>query len=306
MELFQLRQFSAIAEFGNMREAADHLYITPSAMSQNLKKLEEELGTPLFDRAGRRLVLNEPGRLLLKCTRQVESELAEFRVGLDHLIPQAPVTERPIVVGGDDSGFISYVLPLCLRDKSGFDVLGKQLVNTEAAFTKALLRGEADVTVGMKYIGREDESIISVPILERQLFISVPESNELYDRKVLTPIDLDGQRCLQDYSKASSSLKSMFAKMGVHPIRAYQCDRSSFPLLYDNPELLYLVNVFRLLQYRRIPGRRLIKFEIPSEYFDPLYYMSYRKSNPYAKRFYEWFMGEYYEMFKNIRRKNFE
>ncbi len=306
MELFQLEQFAAIAEYGNMREASEQLYITQSAMSQNLKKLESELGTPLFDRVGRRLVLNSSGQLLQEYSQRILHELTEFRLRLDGTHPQIPAADRPIVVGGDDTGFISYVLPLCLRDKSGFDVLGKPLANNEASFTRALVRNDVDVTVGMKYIGRDDGAIISVPILKRQLFISVPESNELYNRDVLGPMDLDGQRCLMEFSKSNNNFRAMLAKMNVHPIKAYQCDRSSFPMLYDNPDLLYLVTVFRLLQYPKIPGRRLIRFEFPKEYFDPLYYMSYRKNNPYAKRFYEWFMREYYEIFKNIRRKNFQ
>lgn len=306
MELFQLEQFLAIAEMGSMREASDALFVTQSALSQNLKKLEDELGVQLFDRVGRRLIINISGQLLQEYALRIRNEMTEFRLKLDETRPKAEAEDRPIIVGGDDSGFMSYVLPLCLREKSGFDVLGKQLINTEAAFLKALSRKDVDVTVGMKNIASDDGTIVSVPILERQLFISVPKSNqELYNKKVLTPMDLDGQRCLQDYSKASSRLQATFSRMGVHPIRAYQCDRSSFPMLYNHPDFLYLVNVFRLLQYPNIPDRRLIKFELPSEYFDPLYYMSYRGDNPYGVRFYKWFMSEYYEMFKKVRRRNF-
>ena len=50
MELTQLLQFKTIAECKTMTLAAEHLHISQPALSMSLKKLEEELGTPLFER----------------------------------------------------------------------------------------------------------------------------------------------------------------------------------------------------------------------------------------------------------------
>jgi len=58
-----LRYFHAIAREGNLTRAAEHLHISQSALSLQLKKLEESLGHPLFLREGKQLVLTEAGRI---------------------------------------------------------------------------------------------------------------------------------------------------------------------------------------------------------------------------------------------------
>jgi len=61
-----LRTFCAAARHRTLREAADELFITPSAVSHQLKALESELGLRLFERAGRTLELTPAGRLLFE------------------------------------------------------------------------------------------------------------------------------------------------------------------------------------------------------------------------------------------------
>lgn len=55
MELLQIKYFKAIAETENISKAAGQLYIAQPSLSQTLKRLEDELGTPLFDRTGKRI-----------------------------------------------------------------------------------------------------------------------------------------------------------------------------------------------------------------------------------------------------------
>jgi LysR family transcriptional activator of nhaA len=60
-----LRYFHAIASEGNLTRAAEHLHISQSALSLQLKKLEESLGHALFLRQNKRLVLTEAGKIAL-------------------------------------------------------------------------------------------------------------------------------------------------------------------------------------------------------------------------------------------------
>ncbi|MEM6477183.1 MAG: LysR family transcriptional regulator [Pseudomonadota bacterium] len=60
-----LRLFRAVAHEGNLTRAADRLALSQSALSVQIKRLEEALGNDLFDRQGRRLVLTEAGRIAL-------------------------------------------------------------------------------------------------------------------------------------------------------------------------------------------------------------------------------------------------
>ena len=73
LPLNTLTAFRAVAEVQNLRAAADTLHLTHSAVSQQIRGLEEQLGFALFDRRGRRVVLNASGQALL---RSVQGALA--------------------------------------------------------------------------------------------------------------------------------------------------------------------------------------------------------------------------------------
>jgi LysR family transcriptional activator of nhaA len=65
LNLHHLRYFWAIAHEGGLTRAAEKLHLSQSALSAQLKKLEEQLGHPLFERLGKRLILTEAGRIAL-------------------------------------------------------------------------------------------------------------------------------------------------------------------------------------------------------------------------------------------------
>lgn len=71
MELRQLKYFVGIAETGRFSEASRQLFISQSAVSQQIKALEDELGTQLFVRLPHSVTLTESGQELLPLARQV-------------------------------------------------------------------------------------------------------------------------------------------------------------------------------------------------------------------------------------------
>ncbi|MDP9045425.1 MAG: LysR substrate-binding domain-containing protein [Pseudomonadota bacterium] len=78
LPLQTLPAFRAVARRGNLRAAAEELHLTHSAVSQQIKLLEEQLGFALFDRPGRRIALNAAGQALM---RAVEPALAQIDDG---------------------------------------------------------------------------------------------------------------------------------------------------------------------------------------------------------------------------------
>ncbi len=70
MELRLLKYFWTIAEEGTISQAAEVLHLTQPTLSRQLKELEEELGTELFVRENRKMILTEAGYFLKKPSRR--------------------------------------------------------------------------------------------------------------------------------------------------------------------------------------------------------------------------------------------
>jgi LysR family transcriptional activator of nhaA len=79
-----LRYFHAIAREGNLTRAAESLHVSQSALSMQLKKLEESLGQPLFDREHKTLVLTEAGHVALAYAESIFQSGAELVDTLAH------------------------------------------------------------------------------------------------------------------------------------------------------------------------------------------------------------------------------
>ncbi len=71
-----LRGFEAAARLGSFHQAAQELHLTQSAISQQIRSLEELLGQPLFHRQGRSVTLTDAGQDLLETTQSVLLQLA--------------------------------------------------------------------------------------------------------------------------------------------------------------------------------------------------------------------------------------
>lgn len=75
LDLRDLELLNALADAQTLTAAAKSLYVSQPALSQRLTKMEDKLGVRLFDREGRRLVVNPAGRRMLVASRLVLAEL---------------------------------------------------------------------------------------------------------------------------------------------------------------------------------------------------------------------------------------
>ena len=77
LENFRLKVFRSVAEHLNFRKAAEHLFVTQPAVTLQIKALENDLGTRLFDRSGHRVTLTPQGRTLLRYANKIAALSAE-------------------------------------------------------------------------------------------------------------------------------------------------------------------------------------------------------------------------------------
>ena len=83
MDLFQLEAFVAVVREGSFSKAAKALYRTQPAVSQIIKRLEDEIGQPLFDRSSRRGVLTDAGQVLLEHAERLLNFKGQALAALD-------------------------------------------------------------------------------------------------------------------------------------------------------------------------------------------------------------------------------
>ena len=106
MEIHQLEYFVAIAETGGFSRAAERCSVAQPSLSQQIMKLENEIGHPLFDRLGRKVALTDVGRQLLPRAHTILEELQNIKVEIQ--------TEIQEGYGTLTVGFIPTVAPFVL------------------------------------------------------------------------------------------------------------------------------------------------------------------------------------------------
>ncbi len=84
LNLKHLRYFWAVASNGSIARASELLHVTPQTISGQLRELEDQIGTKLFQKAGRNLALTEAGRLVFSYANEMfrlSNELQDVLAG---------------------------------------------------------------------------------------------------------------------------------------------------------------------------------------------------------------------------------
>lgn len=186
MELHQLRYFCAVAETGSFSRAAEQSHVSQPSLSQQILKLEDELGARLFDRLGRSVRLTELGKTFLPRARAVLRELEAAK---------GDVVEGKEFIGGPVTvGVIPTVAPYFLPPRlTAFSRKFPQVrLTVVEEITPVLLdrlrAGTIDVAVlALPLRGHELEA---VPLLTERLFAALPKKHKFNSRAALSLKDL--------------------------------------------------------------------------------------------------------------------
>jgi DNA-binding transcriptional LysR family regulator len=85
MELRHLRTIEAVARHGSLTKAGEELYLSQSAISQQIRRLELELGFDVLRRTSRRVELTAEGRVILACAQRVLAEVDGLHSDLEEM-----------------------------------------------------------------------------------------------------------------------------------------------------------------------------------------------------------------------------
>lgn len=187
MELRQLRYLVAIAEEASFTRAAEKLYVSQSALSQQIKLLEQELGVVLLDRSGRRVLLTPAGEALRRQARRTFQALDEAAVEIREL----EALQRGELIVWAVETVVAYVIP---RTVSQFTrrYPGIQLRVVEKAdqeIEQHLIAG--DVHLGIGFVPSLYDEIEAEPLYEERLSLIVTRQHHLANCESVQVADLD-------------------------------------------------------------------------------------------------------------------
>jgi DNA-binding transcriptional LysR family regulator len=180
MEIRQLRYFLTVADELHFGRAAQRLHIVQSAVSQQLRRLERELGVDLFDRTTRTVRLTEAGRRLLPHARQVLAAVAQAHTAIDDLRTERAGTVRLGTSTGLGARLEAVLAEFALLAPDAQLELVTCPVETRL---KRVGRGELD---GALVRGeRTEPELALLPLWEDALVAAVPARHDLAVREVI-------------------------------------------------------------------------------------------------------------------------
>jgi DNA-binding transcriptional LysR family regulator len=166
MELRHLRYFVAVAEEGNVTRAARRLRISQPPLSAQMRQLEKELRTPLFDRRPTGVELTDAGKLLLEQARAILKQVEDAAAGVRR---RGRGETGRVIVGANGAHFHPSILKALYECKTRYPSLkiAVEVEVTNSALLLAWLR-----------TGRVDACLLSAPVHDQDGLIIEPMVDE--------------------------------------------------------------------------------------------------------------------------------
>lgn len=228
MELEQLRQLDAICRYGTMSAAAEHLHITQPSLSRSIKRLEADLGQPLFDRTGNSVTLNGAGQVALDHARAMLAEERRLRDDFDELARRQRTLKVLSVAPAPTWRFSALVV-----ERFPGAILDPELVSMRVA-DGALLNQEADFSITLHPL--QLPGMASTPLMTEDLSVSFPAGHPLAGRKAVSFAELDGETFLV-YEQIGFWMDVARERL-PHSQLIVQKDRTVFTQLVQGSDLL--------------------------------------------------------------------
>ncbi|RYG73454.1 LysR family transcriptional regulator [Lentibacillus lipolyticus] len=183
MELKQLEYFMVLCEELHFTRAAEKLGIAQPSLSQQIHLLEHEMGTPLFDRIGKKTVLTEAGKTLLHHSYNAFHELSQAHAAISEL----QGLERGTLKIGALLTVVNYLLPPTVIGfhRSYPNVELSVLGMRTGDIYNGLLQNELDM--GIALLPMEHHDLETIPLYNENLALAAPADHPVAQEPFVTP-----------------------------------------------------------------------------------------------------------------------
>jgi LysR family cyn operon transcriptional activator len=182
MELRQLKYFLAVVETEHFTRAAESVHISQPALSKQIKKLESELGTPLFDRHGRGVDLTQAGEVLVPHARRALAEVEGARVAVDELQGGRRGSLHVGTVQTAGAYLVPEIAARLTTEYPGIDLS----IDERAAPDVDVGVAESRLDLGLGFVPASREEVETEELLAEELLLIASADHPLANREVVS------------------------------------------------------------------------------------------------------------------------
>ena len=214
LEIRHFRLVQAIAEEGTVTAASRRLHLTQSALSHQLKDVEDRLGAPLFLRLGKKMILTPAGGKLLGSARSIIDEVQRVEEEVAHLSRESEGLLRIATECYTAYYWLPAVLDGFRKKHPGVQV--RVVAEATGRPVEALLSGKLDLAIVSSEV--EDRRLSATLLFEDELLLIASRDHPLASRKFIRPSDFASENLLVYTSLEESLLyRALLAPSGIRP-----------------------------------------------------------------------------------------
>lgn len=225
MDFFRLKALREISLRGSVAGAAEALFLTPSAVSQQVTQLEEELGISLTERRGRGLRLTKAGEVLVVYAERVMGLLDEAKSELSGMKAQVVGNLRLAAL----PSVAAAVLPLAVKQLNAqhpqLSILVEELPSAEGIAAIRSWHSDLAIVDDIALVGNEGNFLESIPFAADTLIVLVSTSHPLAKRDAVRIKDLSAEFWAMDaaYGSYGDYILRVCRQAGLEPNVIAKC-----------------------------------------------------------------------------------
>ncbi|HSK66424.1 MAG TPA: LysR family transcriptional regulator [Anaerolineales bacterium] len=214
LDTHRLRVFLVAADTLNFSQAAHRLHMTQPSVSQNIQALEQQCGTPLFVRSGRRLALTEAGTILVPMAEKMISMSVHTLEVMNNL--KGEVHGQLIVGCSTTPG--KYLLPKLLAKFISQFPQVQATCNVHSRKQALTMLSQGHVHLALASTHEFDKDCEFFRLYEDRIVLIAPLDHPWSERESIEPDELLGQRAIlrEPFSGTYTTLQQGLEKVGLH------------------------------------------------------------------------------------------
>lgn len=202
MEIRHLQLVKTVSEEGSLTNAAKKLHLSQSALSHQLRDLEEELNVSVFNRVNKKLLLTQAGQIILESSKNILNELNGTKREISKLVDGEVGTIRLSTQCYTCYHWLPSIMKAFKKQYPNIEIEIK--AKNEIATVNNLLKGELDIALVYGQI--KDPNIRYVHFLDDEMVVVFSSDHAFSKKEVILPSDFKKQTLITHTKDFESSL----------------------------------------------------------------------------------------------------